>query len=280
MAPPIEQRDVQLAAPFGAARVWVSGDPSLPAVLLVHGGLGGAMTHWRPLIERLSDAFHLIAPALPGYEGSSALPDPGWPSLARWAAAILDALGISSLAACVGNSFGAAAARAFASYFPARVGRLVLANGGLVPPVPTWLGKAMAWRVMYPLRAAMGSAMSSDAGLRAMIAETGVLTDAFRAEARGLSGTFTSLMLAIAGSGPPEFLDRKVPATIIWGPADKTLPEAKARELAACFADVEVVLLPGVGHMAQLEAPDAFAKEVRRALGASDGPGKGGSAVR
>jgi pimeloyl-ACP methyl ester carboxylesterase len=51
-----------------------AGPPDAPAILLLHG-FPSSSRMWEPLLTRLADAFHLIAPDYPGF-GHSDAPDP------------------------------------------------------------------------------------------------------------------------------------------------------------------------------------------------------------
>lgn len=232
-------------------------------LLLVHGGIGDARTHWEKLVSRVSDRFRVIVPMLPGYAGSAPLAKPSWESLTDWLASILDALAVEQAVVC-GNSFGGATARVFASRFPDRVKHLFLVNGGLVPPIPPWFGKIANSFLFAPMSAMMRAGMYSRGGLRSMIANESVLTDEFILHAREQAKCFTKLVMSVGASGSPPFRATVVPTTLLWGAADRTLPEAKARELAAqCSGSTrgaKVVLFRNAGHMPQIEAPDDFAR--------------------
>ena len=51
-----------------------AGPPGGPTILLLHG-FPSSSRMWEPLLTRLGDAFHLIAPDYPGF-GHSDAPDP------------------------------------------------------------------------------------------------------------------------------------------------------------------------------------------------------------
>src|ERR1700689_1405737 len=55
-----------------------AGPPGAPTILLLHG-FPSSSRMWEPLLARLADSFHLIAPDYPGF-GHSDAPDPaGFP---------------------------------------------------------------------------------------------------------------------------------------------------------------------------------------------------------
>jgi len=259
----MQSLDLTLRSPFGRARVWTSGEGK--PLLLVHGGIGDAQVHWGKLASHIAPKLRVMAPALPGYDGSDPLPSPSWESLTDWLAAILDELHVDRTAVC-GNSFGGATARAFTSRFPERVTHLFLVNGGLVPPIPRWVAKISTSALFAPFSALMRAGMYSRGGLRSMIANEDVLTDEFIAHARDQATRFTKLVMAVGASGSPPFRATNVPTTVLWGAADRTLPEAKARELATQCNQAQVVLFEKAGHMPQIEAPEEFARALMQAL--------------
>ena len=61
-------RSSHLMRPWGQLRVWQAGEG--PHLLLIHG-LGGSGRYWQSLSEAVATHFHLIAPDLAGFGGSS-----------------------------------------------------------------------------------------------------------------------------------------------------------------------------------------------------------------
>lgn len=57
-----------------------------------------------------------------------------------------------------------------------------------------------------------------------------------------------------------------VPTLLLYGTEDVRSPREVADALQAAIPDSEMVLLPGVEHLINLEAPEAFNAEVRRFL--------------
>lgn len=248
-----------------AARVWTYGEG--PPVVLVHGGIGDAPQHWEKLAARIGDRYRVFAPALPSYEGSDPLESPSWGSLVEWLGGIFDALGLEK-APLAGNSFGAATSRAFTSRFPERVSRLVLINGGILPPIPAWVGKVLSSAIFTPVHSLVGAGMYSRRGLRTMIATESIMTDEFVENARVQGKHFTKLVMGVGSSGPPDFRRFDVPTTVLWGDADPAFPVKMANELCAAIPGATVKLVRGAGHMPQNEAPDAFAEAFSGVIGA------------
>lgn len=70
-----------------------AGDPSGPAVLLLHGSPSSSRM-FREVIPELSRIAHVIAPDLPGFGESDVLPSPSFPAFGRAVSELLDRLSI------------------------------------------------------------------------------------------------------------------------------------------------------------------------------------------
>lgn len=110
---------------LGAAlHVAVSGRSDAPAVLLLHGGLG-SMDDFAPLLPRLQQAFHVIAPDSRGH-GHSTLGDAplSYAQLAEDARHVLQTLDVARCTV-IGFSDGGIAAYRLAACHPGMVERLI-----------------------------------------------------------------------------------------------------------------------------------------------------------
>jgi pimeloyl-ACP methyl ester carboxylesterase len=109
----------------------VAGDPTNPAVVLLHGFPASSFM-FRELITELSDEFYLVAPDHIGF-GQSATPpvdrfDYTFDSLTQWTGGLLDRLGLEHFALYV-QDYGAPIGFRLASQQPARVTALITQNG-------------------------------------------------------------------------------------------------------------------------------------------------------
>jgi pimeloyl-ACP methyl ester carboxylesterase len=59
----------------------------------------------------------------------------------------------------------------------------------------------------------------------------------------------------------------KQPVAILWGDADTVTPVAQARDLQTLLPQAALTLLPGLGHIPQIEDPDLFNDALLKALG-------------
>src|ERR1700709_1712378 len=100
-------------------------DPSLPAVVLLHGA-GFDQPAWA-LHSRwfAHHGFGVLAPDLPGHGRSGGTPLSTIAEMADWTAALLDAAGVAK-AKLIGHSMGSLVALETAARHPARVSALSL----------------------------------------------------------------------------------------------------------------------------------------------------------
>jgi 3-oxoadipate enol-lactonase len=56
----------------------------------------------------------------------------------------------------------------------------------------------------------------------------------------------------------PLLAQVKVPALVVTGEEDEIIPVEESRRMAAAIPGATLVIIPGAGHLANLEQPDAF----------------------
>jgi len=131
--------------PFGETFLLEAGDPSKPAVVLLHGSCSNSAFWFNDLIALMND-YHVFAADIPGEAGNSSeyrlsLDEQDY---ADWMASVLDALNLPR-ASIAGNSLGGWMALKFATAYPDRVEKLMLfASGGLAPIRADFLERAQA----------------------------------------------------------------------------------------------------------------------------------------
>lgn len=240
-----------------------------PALLLLHGGWSDGR-EWRFQLDGLSADFDVIAWDAPGCGGSD--DPPGDADLTTYADAVADlvgALGLDRLHVC-GLSFGGGLAIALYQRYPALVRSLVLASA-----YAGWKGSLPAAEVQARLRK-----VQSDLHRPPETWVDDYLPDFFAgAVAPEVLQLVRSTMLDVRSAGTLAIVAAfaeadlravlptiAVPTLLLYGTEDVRSPRAVADALHAAIPDSELVLLPGVGHVANLEAPEAFNAELRRFL--------------
>ena len=114
-----------------------AGEPSKPALLLLHGFPGSTRT-FRHVVPELSRVAYVIAPDLPGFGESDVLPEPSFPAFGEAISELLERLAIGPRYIYL-HDFGAPVGFHIAMKAPEQVLGLVIQNGnahrsGLGPP--------------------------------------------------------------------------------------------------------------------------------------------------
>jgi 3-oxoadipate enol-lactonase len=206
-----------------------------PVVVLIHGHpFNRGM--WAPQLAALRDRFRVIAPDLRGYGDSPVTP--GTVPMAQLAADVghlLDRKGIAS-AALVGLSMGG----------------LVVMELAVAQPERWWAYgfiATTAQRVTEQERAArLDSARTMDEQGMRPVAAAAVRGRAERPDYQ------------------PVLKALRAPALVCAGDHDSYSTAEITSELAGCLPDPEVVVMEGVGHLPNLERPDAFNTHLLRFL--------------
>lgn len=215
-------------------------------IVCVHGA-GGSHRHWGALLAALAEHGRVIAVDLPGHDRSAG---PARAALAAYAAdlrALIAALGLER-PIVAGHSMGAAVALELAVAEPALVGGLALIGAAARLRVAPWLVDGLASEpaatvarlvaLMYPTAELRGPAAADYLRWPARLRDDFLLCDGWDIRAR------------LAGLA--------LPALVVGGEADAMTPPKLAEELRALLG-AQLVLLPGVGHVPMVEAPEATA---------------------
>lgn len=251
-----------------------------PPLVLLHGILQDSRA-WRTQLDALSDEFTVVAWDAPGC-GRSADPAETFrlPEYADCLAAFVDALGLGR-PHVLGLSLGGALALELYRRHPRIPGTLVLASA-----YAGWAGSLPAEVVERRLQQALREAdLRPDQFISGWI--PGLLTESAPPElvdeVVGVMSEFhpagyRAMAHALAEADLRDVLPRiDVPTLLLYGQVDRRSPLSVAEGLHAGIPASTLVVLPGVGHLANLEAPDSFNAEVRSFLrrAATGGAGRG-----
>lgn len=78
---------------------------------------------------------------------------------------------------------------------------------------------------------------------------------------------FSGSDLAAQSADVASYARLKGPVAILWGEKDTVTPLDQARDLQRRIAQAQLVILPGLGHIPQIENPEAFHAALLRAIG-------------
>jgi len=245
-----------------------------PPLVLVHGAAGDGRL-WQPQLASLADEFTVVAWDEPGAGRSSDLPpDFGLADYAHSLAALIESLGLGP-AHVAGLSWGGTVAQELYRHRPDLVATLILAD--------TYAG----WKGSLPA----DEVQARVAGVRQMLAAG---REEFDPTLPGLfagdpPAEYVPLLEEVAAGVRPESLGRQlfmmaetdqcdllpqisVPTLLIWGELDGRSPLGVARQCEDAIPDAKLVVIPGSGHVSNLERPVEFNRAVREFCRAHSAP--------
>lgn len=237
-------------------------------VILLHGFTDSLHT-WDEVVKDLDDDFRVLRPDLPGHGLSGPNPDGDYSNeaLVGFVRAFLAQSDVKS-PILVGNSLGGLAAWRFAAEQPETVkGIVLLAPGGVphngVTELPAEVPAMLRFYLKNAPKAGVQAAMEAMYGEPENLPE-GRVTQ-YRDLMAGQGDAFVTRAAQFTLPDPTEDFARvEVPTIIIWGDQDRVLPADHADRFVAEMPQAELVLLEGVGHLPQAEAPDVVIDAIRR----------------
>jgi len=255
-----------------------SADDGRPKLMLVHGITSQSLM-WAKNVKNLSKDYDLIIPDLISH-GKSTTQWSGNSVDAQVAhlQLILDSLGIQKPVDLVGNSYGGAVAANFAEQHPTHVKKLVIQDGpasdytaAMADSVARSVGakdiadlfnpkdkeeqKRLMSLIMYKPIKAPGFAFRQ-------------INDMMKAKAPQTSALLHDL-LNREDQYAHKTYNWPMPVYVFWGEGDRLIPLSVGRGIAArnhLPAD-HLIIFPEAGHVANIEHPEEFEKELRRVLG-------------
>jgi abhydrolase domain-containing protein 6 len=261
----LEKRTTRVGAVAMPALVRGRGTP----LVLVHG-FGADKESWLGLIARIDRSRAVAAFDLPGFGEASAI-HPREASAKRQAKALLDAmsqLGIDR-AHLVGSSMGGGICQRLARDYPSRVlSMTLLGSAAGVSVEKSELSLALE-RGENPLLTTspedferlVGWMMSKKPTIPRPIALYQGTERMARAQKH--AALFAGFVGAPKEERMPIDLEAiQAPALVIQGDEDKVIHPSTARALGSRLPDARLVMLPGVGHIPQLEAAGQVASSI------------------
>ena len=236
-----------------------------PPLVLVHGAaVDGRM--WAPQLAGLADQFTVIAWDEPGAGGSSDVPSTF--SLTDYAdclAALIDALQLER-AHIAGLSWGGTIVLELYRRRPELVATLLL-----VDTYAGWKGSLTGEEVRARIAGVRRMLTTDDHSFDPTL--PGLFAGAPPAEYASLLSTMSAVVRpesmrtaleVMAEADLSDVLPRiEVPTLLLWGEQDARSPLSVAREFEAAIPGAELVVIPGAGHVSNLERPGKFNEAVR-----------------
>lgn len=247
-------------------QTWGAGPP----VVLLHGfPLSGAM--WRPQGEDLGDRWQVVAPDFRGFGASD--PPAGAMTLEAYADDVLrvaDALGLSRFV-LGGLSMGGYVVFRVLVRAAGRVEAVILADTRADPDTEDSRRRRLDGIARIEREGPEGFLADLTATLvgpttrarRSDVLET-VRAMARAAHPRGLTAALAAM--AERPDSRPMLSRLAVPVLVLVGEEDTVTPPDVARAMAAAIPGARLVVVPGAGHLASLEQPEAFTGAVREFL--------------
>lgn len=246
-----------------------------PSLVLLHGNPLDSR-EWRRQFKGLSDGFTVVAWDMPGC-GKSSDPPETWrvPDYVHCLASFIEMLGLDQ-PHILGLSFGSGLALELYRWNPDVPRSLILASayagwaGSLSPEAVEQRKQGMLRLINSPLDQLATSLIPSlltEAAPQELVQEVRAILLEFHPDGQR----------AILGAGFAEHDLRdvlptvNVPTLLLYGDKDVRSPLTVAQQMHAAIPGSRLVVIPGTGHLSDMEAPDRFNAEVAAFLRSLDG---------
>jgi pimeloyl-ACP methyl ester carboxylesterase len=266
------------------------GAASAPVLVLVAGAGAWAGT-WAGNADALQAAgWRVVGVDLPPFGFSTRPPDANYTrhAQAQRLLAAIRSLGTAPVV-LLGHSYGGGAAAEAAMLDPTLIRHLILVDAAIglraandpACDVNPWVETLLGWR---PLRTAVVATFGTQPLLtRHWLEQVVYRHDAVTPEraatyrqplkVRGTSAAIgdwayqlTTSCEAPRSQSRAGFAGLRPPLTLLWGDQDDVTPPRQARDIAAATPGSRLVMLPGVGHLPQIEDPARFNARLIEAL--------------
>jgi 3-oxoadipate enol-lactonase len=249
-----------------------AGDPTSEPLVFLHG-IGGAARAWRGQVETFSDRYRTIAWDMPGYGGSAPLSTVSIAALADALQDFLRQLGATK-PILVGHSIGGMIVQQLLAKKPDIAGAVVLAqtSPAFGKPDGDWqksfiearLGPLDRGQTMVSLAPTLVKELVGD---NADVCGMHIARECMAAVPEA---TYRATMLALLGFDQRGALKNiAVPTLVLSGSRDNNAPAPMMAKMASYIRFATYVELEGVGHLGNLERPDAFNAALDRFLKAN-----------
>jgi 3-oxoadipate enol-lactonase len=240
------------------------GGTTLRALVLLHAFPIGANL-WEPQIKSLPSGWRLITPDLRGFGGSTELDSLSALSISDYADDVVDLLQELGITRAVigGCSMGGYAALALYQSAPQLFEGLVLANTRAGADSPE--SRANRRNMLALVDREGPSGVARDMMPKLLGKTTHDTKPDAEATVRRLikqqspAGIRSAIHRMMHRPDSTALLARvSVPTLVITGAEDEMIPVEESRRIASGIRGARLVIIPGAGHLANLEQPEAF----------------------
>jgi pimeloyl-ACP methyl ester carboxylesterase len=257
-------------------------------LVLIHG-IGASWKCWKPVLPGLASRHDVIAVDLPGFGASAELgiDQPSLPHFAGSVLDLLDSLGVDDFHVA-GNSMGGGigiellkSGRVLSYHGISPIGRSTgayrLVNRALLRTA--YYGSRLVAPVapvafkLRPFRAAFASIIVGRPSRTTADFLGGMVEDC--AVGHGFERTLTSV---VDSADPIVIPPYDGPAQLLWGTRDLILPIRAADAFAATWPGLDVVRMPGLGHVPMQDDPKLIVDTILRVTAQADAA-RGAAAV-
>jgi pimeloyl-ACP methyl ester carboxylesterase len=236
-----------------------------PPLVFVHGSTSDGRM-WEPQLDALADEFTVVAWDEPGAGRSSDVPaDFSLEGYADCLAAVIEALALGP-AHVAGLSWGGTVGLELYRHRPELVATLILIDtyAGWKGSLPEQEVRARVAGVHQALAAPAGDFDPTLPGLFAGDPPVEFLPLLREIAAAVRPDGLRTQVSVMADADQRDLLSRiAVPTLLIWGELDVRSPLSIAYEFQRQIPDARLVVIPGAGHVSNLERPDLFDEAVR-----------------
>jgi pimeloyl-ACP methyl ester carboxylesterase len=242
-------------------RVWEQGDGPAVAYFAGFGGL----PRWTPFLEQMASRHRVMAPSLPGFPGG--LGHLQLDQQIDWVLAARDLLVAAGAdgATLIGSSVGGALAAEVAALWPGSVSRLIL-----IAPLGLYEANDPPADPFAQRPGTLGQLLCKDAGSydALMAAPNDVDKNEWEVLLVRAQEAAARLLWPLGETGLRKRLPRiACPTLLLWGEDDVLLPRSYAERFASAISgQVQIETIPGAGHLAEIDAPEACAERIARFL--------------
>ena len=232
-------------------------------LLLLHGfPLNSNL--WEPQMDDLRDVARVLAPDLRGHGLSDAGDEPySMQLMAEDCLGLLEAVGVQEPVVLCGHSMGGYVAFEFYRQYPEWVGALILVSTRAGADSPE--GRAGRDRMAERAKEE-GVAIVADDMLGKILAPQNFEADEELAnyvremmESTSLNGMVGALAaMKERPDSRPLLAEIDVPVLIVCGEDDQLIPVSDAEEMRDALPNAELAIIPGAGHLPNLEQPLEF----------------------